>query len=160
VYFSGSDSTEHVISDHIKLPSYGDVFDMNGDGKPDIVVAGEQLSWLENPNWVEHRLAPACSSDVRWFEVKVADLNGDGRPDFVASVRPRSGIEGGAVVMGLNEGDHFVLYTLISGWGSANAIRIADVDGDGKLDVIASTDRPFNEVRLWRAPGYRVTASH
>jgi FG-GAP-like repeat len=158
VYFvrSGSQWRMFKIAEGLASPSYGDVRDMNGDGRPDVIVPSSELTWFENPNWKPHVMVPPCSEKHTWFELQIADLDGDGRQDFVASYQPIENDGTGSIIMGIRSGDGYVLHRLISNWGYVNAVRIADFDGDGKPDVIAVSGTPTNEVRLWRAPGYAL----
>jgi hypothetical protein len=38
-------------------------------------------------------------------------------------------------------------------WANANTVFIADLDGDGRLDIVAAAERGSNEVRWWRNEG-------
>ena len=38
-------------------------------------------------------------------------------------------------------------------WMKANQVILADLDGNGLLDVIAAAERGSNEVRWWRNEG-------
>lgn len=114
--------------------------DMDGDGDRDVVFGG---SWLENPGhgnvagpWRLHPVAPEWHRDTR---VVVADMNADGRPDVVLSVSegegslswfespadPRSGV--------------WVEHPIETGTlEGAHSLQVADLDGDGRLDVVTA----------------------
>ena len=56
--------------------------DMNGDGSPDIVVAGaDYLVWYQNPDWTPHLIAVGEYGEGA--SVVLRDLNGDGRVDVI-----------------------------------------------------------------------------
>jgi hypothetical protein len=39
---------------------------------------------------------------------------------------------------------------LKQGWVNADQVFIADLDGDGRADIVASAERGSNELRWWR----------
>jgi hypothetical protein len=95
--------------------------------------------------------------------VVVADVNGDGFPDLiVASCEPvGSGtcesngvVEDGVISVLLSRGDgtFAASVTYDSGASNASAVAVADVNGDGKLDLVVANpvqaDRPVARVEL------------
>ena len=38
-------------------------------------------------------------------------------------------------------------------WPKANQMLVADLDGDGRLDILATAERGSNELRWWRNEG-------
>src|SRR5580698_9664209 len=73
--------------------------------------------------------------------VAVGDLNGDGKPDLVVANGYNADANGGvAVLLGNGDGTFQAAVTYGSGGkGSfANSIAIADVNGDGKLDLVVA----------------------
>jgi hypothetical protein len=129
-------------------PAFGDV---NGDGFVDMAVA--------NTNHVPSRLylthgAPLTSgtystvqigTDVGYGQdVKIADVNGDGKPDLILTyVLPSTlGTDPSGIAIYLNSGtsDPFANVTplrLLVGH-SVNAIAVADLTNNGKVDLVAS----------------------
>jgi len=133
------------------------VADINGDGKLDLVVTGCGGSCGNTDGVVMVRLGngdgtfrPAAvygSGGVYAESVAVEDLNHDGKPDVVvANCAPsgtgpcQTGSMEGVVGVLLGNGDgtlrHAVTYD--SGGLSAESIAVADVNRDGKPDLVVA----------------------
>jgi hypothetical protein len=124
--------------------------DVNGDGFPDMAVA--------NTNHVPSRLyltngAPLTSGNYSTIQigtdlgygqdVKIADVNGDGKPDLILAytVAETSTTDPSGIVIYLNNGtsnpfNNVTPLRLLVGQ-SVEAIAIADLNGDGKPDLVA-----------------------
>jgi hypothetical protein len=136
--------TEHVLT-RVAWPINAPPVDLDSDGDLDIVGSstGEaRIFWFENISdgevrFIEHRIeVPPTEGEptpIGGFNMDFADLNGDGRIDIVA--RTRNGIVWLAQpshvdgawplhVIGSNQPD------------SSTGIRLADIDGDGDLDLM------------------------
>jgi hypothetical protein len=122
-----------------KMPAVGD---FNGDGKLDVAVTGAGLTGVEDDevtiflgngdgtftfahNFVTGGAAPRA--------IAVADLNGDGKLDLVIA-----NYEGNSLTILLGNGDGTFTPALGSQVTVGNgpyAIAVADLNGDGKLDL-------------------------
>jgi hypothetical protein len=128
------------------------VVDLNGDGKPDIVIAGTQgLKVLFNAGKGTFGAPVDLGYPAIPFEVAAADLDGNGSPDLVVTA---PGSDATLSVL-LNHGDGTfaapVDYTLP--WGSASGLAVADLNGDGKLDVVTGADGANLDVLLNQGAG-------
>lgn len=134
------------------------IHDMNGDGKPDLVVANSDdntvsvLLGTGNGGFKDRKNYPTGSVGAQ--SPLIADFNGDGIPD-VAVASPSTGntLTLGAVVtlMGNGDGSLGPASLRVVGFGnsppyfyhspfisSPNTLAAADLDGDGKMDIIAA----------------------
>jgi hypothetical protein len=128
------------------------VADFNGDGKPDIAALisqqWEEIYYFENTGgaFSKKRIWGSTNEDYGSSGLSVGDLNRDGRPDLVytngdgfgpASTpgpRPWHGVQWLE-----NAGQGFFRYHRIGDLPGAYSPVAADLDGDGAMDVIAST---------------------
>jgi hypothetical protein len=86
------------------------------------------------------------------FEAVAADLDGDGQLEVVASKQG----EDGMLALFKHRGDprrRWERQVLRAPWVRGNTIVIADIDSDGRLDIVASAERGTNEVRWWQNLG-------
>lgn len=119
--------------------------DVEGDGKLDLLVAiygwrqtGE-IVLLRNrtTDWAAPKFVPEVLDKRHGsIELAIADLNGDGKPDFVTAF----GQEHEQVVTYLNDGaggfkPQTVYAAPLPSFGTA-AFQLADLDGDGDLDIV------------------------
>ena len=171
---------KHVI-DSAPGPWQGHAVDMDGDGDLDVVmtlwdfdpddVAGtspltgslnpgserlNQVVWYENDGspeagpWKKHIIADDFPSP---FEAVAGDIDGDGQIEVVVTAGTD---EEGRVVLFKHEGDPrgpWRRQVLKEGWPNARQVLLADLDGDGRLDVVACAERGSNEIRWWRNEG-------
>jgi len=122
------------------------VADFDKDGNVDIAIASADQRWYAGPDFdVWYSLG---DSDGGPYAAQVADINQDGWPDFITSDGERTGTNSGELYVYLNPGaggDPKVEadWTRITVYSGAvyhqNDLRIADMDGDGRLDIIERT---------------------
>lgn len=153
---------KHVIDDRSVQPIHGEVVDLDGDADLDVLMAfgmgfsgeakSEQIAWYENDGaptgrvWRKHTIREGL---VGAFEAVAGDIDGDSDLDVVATVWSGPG----RVVWFENNGDakgKWTMRVIKDHWPRANQVLTADLDGDGRLDVVAGAERGSNEVRWWR----------
>lgn len=125
--------------------------DLDADGDKDVIASDRKgvnrgVLWLENPGpqnaatghpWTEHRIG-ATGREVMFLDV--ADLDSDGLIDVAIAVKPadivllRQSSKGGKTwtsqVVSLPEKDV----------GTAKAVRVADIDGNGRWELVFSCE--------------------
>jgi hypothetical protein len=129
------------------------VADVNGDGRLDLLVAnvcesigncanGLVSVLLGNGDGTFQPAVSYASGGYSAYSVVVGDVNGDGKPDLLVANACNSasnctnGVIG--VLLGNGDGTFQAAVSYGSGGTSSNAVAVADVNGDGKPDVIVS----------------------
>src|ERR1039458_8757015 len=127
--------------------------DVNHDGHPDIVVAnldqngssptGEVSVLLGNGDGTFQAPLSYSSGGFGSQSVAIGDVNGDGNLDLVVgSVCQDKGCSNGygavSVLLGNGDGTFQAPVSYSSGGYDGTSVAIADVNGDGRLDVIVA----------------------
>ena len=118
-------------------PNFVAVADVNGDSKPDLVVA----------NWGSSSVAVLLGNGDGTFQaavvypsggtpqsIAVADVNRDGKPDLVVGNSDTNSI---GILLGNGDGT-FQPALIYSSGGPTESVIVADVNGDGKPDVVVA----------------------
>ena len=117
------------------------VADVNGDGKPDLVVQGAgSVSVLLGNGDGTFQPAVAYSAGGDGGAIAVADVNGDGKLDIIAANEncSSSGSSCAGVLLGNGDGTFQSVVPYDSGGFSAWDVAVADVNGDGKPDIVVA----------------------
>ncbi len=124
--------------------------DWNNDNRPDAAVvktAGAVAVMLNNGSGAFGAPNNVLGNTSTVSDLVVGDLNGDSRPDL-ASDNHSGDVR---VCLGLGGGAFGPQTTFISGGWSG--LAIADVDGDGRADVVAARDQP-NQLAVLLGDGH------
>ena len=136
------------------------VADVNGDGKPDVVVANQYVNSIDfngtvgvllgNGDGTFQPVVSYGSGGNQAYTVAVADVDGDGKPDLVVANTCvyecgsyKDGLVG--VLLGNGDGTFQTAITYDSGGYVADSVAVADVNGDGKPDVVVANQCPSDE---------------
>lgn len=130
--------------------------DIDGDTKPEVIVGytGGGISVFRNLSTPGGFVAGSLAAKVDFATtalsgISIGDMDGDGKPDIAASTTGTAiTLFKNASTPGTINGSSFaagVNLTVLSGpYGS-----FADVDGDGKIDLVVSS-RADNSLAVWR----------
>jgi hypothetical protein len=139
------------------------VADLNRDRRPDILALGNQVVWYENGSWQRQPITTGKGN----VALAARDLDGDGRLEVVtASEFALSPSDRGGLIQWFSRPDDT---TPVEGWiahrideqPTAHRVRFADLDGDGRKELVVipiigkGSKTPYTDVAA-RVVYYRV----
>ena len=138
------------------------IAEINGDGKPDVVVTEERypgpdpdasLFWFEqpadvtSPAWDRHVVVTQYSLN----NLDVADMDGDGDNDIVTA--EHKGPELRVQVWQNNGSGKFIAHKVDKGKESHLGSRVSDLNSDGAPDIVSIGWDKYKFLHLWRNDG-------
>lgn len=132
--------------------------DLNGDGKPDLVVANSAANTVSifmsngDGTFATRVDYPTGRNPVA---IAVGDLNGDGRQDIVAVNQADNSV---SILAGNGDGTFVPLSAFATG-SSPSSVAVGDFDRDGKLDL-AVTNMADNTISILEGDGNGIFETH
>jgi hypothetical protein len=152
---AGSFGSQQVISTAGWAPNAVHAADFDGDGDLDVVATArndDEVAWFENTDGsgsFGSRNVFTTSAD--WVsDVDAADVDGDGDLDVVSSSELDDTIAWYENTDG--NGSFGALQTISSSANSAEDVEVADIDGDGAVDLLSASDFD-NKIAWYRNDG-------
>ncbi|MDE0349114.1 MAG: VCBS repeat-containing protein, partial [Gammaproteobacteria bacterium] len=152
-----ADGWQETVLGNYSVPHNAQPVDIDGDGDLDIVGGirgGPRMIWFENTggdvgDFVEHPIDVEEGTAVAGFHLDHADLNGDGRTDIVTAARfgepgPRPLVGSSIGLVWIEQPPAPDAPWIVHRIGTfspdtVTGIALADIDGDGALDVMSGS---------------------
>jgi hypothetical protein len=125
--------------------------DLDGDGRREIVAcegdrSDGRLVWFKGPAWTPHPLREGLFHPRT---LVVTDFDGDGRPDILVAEMGLGRHQAPRMLLFRNLGSGRFQETRVGLGVPTHEARAADVNGDGRTDVVGASYDPGRHVDLW-----------
>ncbi|MCZ4099802.1 FG-GAP repeat domain-containing protein [Streptomyces sp. H39-C1] len=152
-YYAGS--TAGPLATPLRVQTLNPQGDITGDGQADILAvdtAGNQYIYAGTSDTKTASFTNRFLTGTSWDgvnSINVGDINGDSRPDLLARMASDSTLWVYPNTGGTGTNTFGTRYEVGVGWGGKNIIMVGDVNGDGKVDILARTT---SDSSLWVYP--------
>ncbi len=156
--------TKHKIGNISQWPDRFSLVDINSDGRLDLVVSEENggkkpdahVYWFEQPEnsqstWNRHLVATQYTTN----SMEVADFDQDGEVDIVTG--EYRGSKRVKIWKNVDRGSSWMEYLVSENYESHLGTRVADLDGDGDLEIISIAWDDYPKLHLWRNNAKRLS---
>jgi hypothetical protein len=131
-----------VIDDGIKIGYGVAVADMDGDGRPDVVVADKsEIVWYQNPMWQKHLIARQLTL-MDNVCVAARDIDGDGRAEVAVGAQWNPG----ETVDAVKSGAVFYLQRPAAGGGLWSPVKLTHEPTVHRMKWVRTGDGAFQLV--------------
>lgn len=147
----------HAITDRRRLAVGSALGDINGNGRTDL-IAGQTISnhgvyWYEQPSnprdsWTEHLITDEYEM---YHDIRVADIDDDGEPEVIVLSRREGVVFYYDIPTDPTRGPWPVSHKHVIGTeDDIEGATVADVDGDGRTELVAGTNVFHREGDDWQ----------
>lgn len=139
-------------------PSAIKIGDLDGVNGPDLAVtdygaASSVIVFLNDGTGAFAAGVSYATGDADAQDVAIGDLNGDGKPDLAVANAGLPGDPGSISVLFNNGSGAFGAATVLPGLSGPLSVAIADVDGDGRNDIVSADGTGVVRLQNPASPG-------
>jgi|GEM_PF-5586479 len=134
-----------VVDANLTNPRAVKIVDVDNDGDLDVVAAAASdtnsaVAYINDGS--QNFTRRILQTGFNGSDVDAGDWNGDGAPEIVVAYNSGKTSDPDVVAYEFQPGGTFTTTTLVTALHNATAVRLADVDRDGSLDLMVGSDTP------------------